>query len=162
MQLTLKCSICVILVFLGVAHSYAQQTYPLMVTTPQGQACFDVEVADTIWSRSKGLMYRNDIHNSGGMVFLYDNETPVSFWMKNVILPLDLIFISKAGTVVKIHHNAKPFDLTPIESKVAVSAVLGIRGGASASAQITLGNQVDMTHVMLRTIEDCSSIIVAE
>lgn len=133
-----------------------------MVVTQQGRTCFDVEIADTIWSRAKGLMYHDDLNRSGGMIFLYDSETPVSFWMKNVSFPLDLIFISKTREIVKIHKNAKPFDLTPIESKLPVSAVLEIRGDASKSAQITIGDHVDMAHVVSRTIDTCSLIKAAE
>ena len=102
-------------------------------------------------------MHRDDLEYSAGMIFLYDSETPVSFWMKNVPFPLDLIFISKTGVIVKIHQNAKPFDLTPIASKLPVSAVLEIRGGVSKSAQITVGDHVDMAHVMSRMINSCLS-----
>ena len=75
---------------------------------------------------------------------------------------LDLIFISKTGKIVKIHQNAKPFDTTPIESNLSVSAVLEFQGGASKSAQITAGDQVDRKHVTSRTTDACLSTIPAE
>ena len=162
MQLFLKCLICIFLCFCCSAHSKAPETYPLTVVTQQGRTCFDVELADTIWSRAKGLMHRDDLEHSGGMIFVYDSETPVTFWMKNVAFPLDLIFISKTGAVVKIHQNAKPFDLTPIASKLPVTAVLEIGGGVSKSAQITVGDFIDMKHVASRTIANCLSIIAVE
>lgn len=162
LRLCLKCWICAFLIFCSCVHSKAQEIYPLTVVTQQGRTCFDVELADTIWSRANGLMHRDDLEHSSGMVFLYDSETPVSFWMKNVPFPLDLIFISKTGAVVKIHQNAKPFDLMPIASKLPVSAVLEIRGGVSKSAQITVGDFIDMKHVASRTIANCLSIKAVE
>lgn len=158
MRLFLKCWMCIFIIFCSYAHSKTRETYPLMVVTQQGRACFDVEVAETIWSRAKGLMHRDDLEHSSGMIFLYDSETPVTFWMKNVAFPLDLIFISKAGAIAKIHQNAKPFDLTPIASKLPVTAVLEIRGGMSKSAQITIGDHIDMVHVMSKTIDTCLSL----
>lgn len=162
MRLFLKCWFCAFLICCNSAYSKAQETYPLTAVTQQGRICFDVEIANTIWSRAKGLMHRDNLEHSGGMIFLYDSETPVSFWMKNVTFPLDLIFISKSGAVVKVHQNARPFDLSPIASKFPVSAVLEIRGGVSKSAQITIGDFIDMKHVASRTIANCLSVTAVE
>ena len=66
----------------------------------------------------------------------------VSFWMKNVSFPLDIIFVNQAGVIIKIYEDATPFDPTPIPSGGAVLSVLEIQGGASKRAQISLGDSV--------------------
>lgn len=116
----------------------------VMIVTPNGPICFDVEVADTWLSRIRGLMFRDTLSENQGMLFRYDGETPVTFWMKYVRFPLDLIFISKTGRIVQIHQNAQPDDPTPIKSDVSVSAVLEIRSGTRRSAQITISDTIDV------------------
>ena len=75
-----------------------------------GKAVFSVEIADTLAERSKGLQFREQLPQFSGMLFLFEEVRPVSFWMKNTPLPLDMIFISESGTVTGIHPNATPFD----------------------------------------------------
>ena len=117
----------------------------LMIDTRNGPVCFKVEVADTWLSRIRGLMFRDTLSENQGMLFRYDGETPVTFWMKYVRFPLDLIFVSETGRIVKIHENAQPDDPTPIRSDVPVSAVLEIRSGTHRSARITVGDTIDVS-----------------
>jgi uncharacterized membrane protein (UPF0127 family) len=114
----------------------------VMIVTPSAQVAFIVEVADTVWSRARGLMHHSAIDERSGMLFLYKNEEQVSFWMKNVSFPLDIIFVNQAGVIIKIYEDATPFDPTPIPSGGAVLSVLEIQGGASKRAQISLGDSV--------------------
>ena len=73
------------------------------------QAKFCVELATTYSERQQGLMFRKDMEFNEGMMFVYDQPQPVSFWMKNTSIPLDIIFADGSGTVTKIFKNAVPF-----------------------------------------------------
>src|SRR5713101_2333732 len=68
-----------------------------------------VELADTADKRQLGLMYRRELPELSGMLFLFPNEAPLSFWMKNTPLPLDILFINTTHTIVSISQNTTPF-----------------------------------------------------
>ncbi|MBR9649960.1 DUF192 domain-containing protein [Thalassovita aquimarina] len=104
-----------------------------------GQARFSVELADTDAERARGLMFRETLPRSSGMLFLYPSPRRVAFWMKNTLIPLDMLFIDDAGTVVRIHHRAQPGDLTAIPGGDGVLAVLEIGGGLAEAMGITAG-----------------------
>lgn len=78
-----------------------------------------VEIADTEAERAEGLMYRRTLARNAGMLFIYDTPRPVSFWMRDTYLPLDMIFMDRTGTVRHIHRNATPLDPTPISGAAA-------------------------------------------
>lgn len=109
---------------------------------PTGEARFSVEIADDEAERAQGLMGRKDLSGGAGMLFIYDSARPVSFWMRNTPLPLDMIFIDETGTVVRVHENAVPFDETPIPSGQPVLMVLEIRGGLARRIGISEGAQL--------------------
>ncbi|MCP4936183.1 MAG: DUF192 domain-containing protein [bacterium] len=127
---------------IGLVQSRACSPDQLEIQTQTGSIQFTVEIADHFLSRARGLMNRSVLPPKTGMLFLYDSETPVSFWMKNVPFPLDMLFIDRSGRVVRVHENAKPGDLTPINSELPVLGVLEIPGGASRRAQINPGDIV--------------------
>lgn len=105
-----------------------------------GQARFSVEIADTDRSRARGLMNRAQMPISHGMLFVYDQPQEVSFWMKNTLIPLDMLFLRADGTVARIHENARPLDLTPIPGGSDILAVLEVNGGVTARFGITEGS----------------------
>ncbi|GHE94569.1 hypothetical protein GCM10016455_13780 [Aliiroseovarius zhejiangensis] len=94
-----------------------------------GQARFSVEVADDPGERALGLMNRDSLPVSHGMLFLFETPQSVSFWMKNTLIPLDMLFLQADGTVARVHSNAIPHDLTPIPGGPDIQAVLEINGG---------------------------------
>lgn len=96
---------------------------------PRGVARFSVELADTDASRSRGLMFREKMAASAGMLFVYDRPGRAVFWMKNTLIPLDMVFADASGTVQRVHANAIPHDETPIDGGDGVLAVLEINGG---------------------------------
>lgn len=96
---------------------------------PGGTARFNVEVADDAAERSRGLMYREAMPSSSGMLFLYPEPQRASFWMKNTLIPLDMIFADRTGLVTRVHSGAVPLDETPIDGGSGVVAVLEINGG---------------------------------
>lgn len=105
-----------------------------------GAANFTVEVADDDEERAQGLMFRESLATSAGMLFVYDTPRPVAFWMKNTLIPLDMVFLDKTGTVHHIHENAIPGDLSPIFGGDSILAVLEIKGGLSSQLGITPGS----------------------
>ena len=90
---------------------------------------YHVEVAKTNEEQAEGLMYRLELKKNGGMLFLFNNEKKASFWMKNTLIPLDIIFINKNGSINKIYKNTIPKSLKRIISKGEVLAVLEINAG---------------------------------
>ncbi len=103
---------------------------------------FAVEVADTDGERAQGLMNRESLPRFGGMLFVYDQPQPVAFWMKNTLIPLDMLFFDQAGVLTHVHENAVPGDLAPIPSKGDVLFVLEINGGAARQLGIEPGAEL--------------------
>ena len=94
-----------------------------------GHARFNVEIADDNEERARGLMNRPKMAQSAGMLFVYDSPRSMSFWMRNTLIPLDMIFIDAQGVVQNIHHRAVPLDETPIHGGDNLLAALEINGG---------------------------------
>ncbi|MDJ0822035.1 MAG: DUF192 domain-containing protein [Paracoccaceae bacterium] len=107
-----------------------------------GEARFGVTVADTARERSRGLMFVEKMAASQGMLFVYDNPQPVAFWMKNTLIPLDMLFADSSGTVRRIHENAIPGDLTSIPGGAGIQYVLEINGGMARMLGIEVGAQM--------------------
>ncbi len=106
-----------------------------------GQARFSIEIADTQASQQIGLMNRPSMPSAAGMLFVYDSPSPLSFWMRNTLIPLDMLFIDSKGVVRHIHHMAKPLDETPIYGGIGI-AVLEINGGLAKSMSISVGTEL--------------------
>ncbi|WP_299965452.1 DUF192 domain-containing protein [uncultured Roseobacter sp.] len=107
-----------------------------------GQARFAVEIADDPAEQAQGLMHREHLASSAGMLFIYDKPQTLSFWMRNTLIPLDIIFIDPTGTVQHIHHSAQPLDETPIPGGSGLTHVLEINGGLATAMGITEGSQL--------------------
>lgn len=107
-----------------------------------GQARFTVEVADDDRERAQGLMNRESLPRASGMLFVYPRPRMAGFWMKNTLIPLDMIFLDKTGTVTHIHHEAIPHDETPIIGGDNVLAVLEINGGLARQMGIETGSRM--------------------
>lgn len=112
----------------------------LAVTTATGQtASFRVEVADDVGERARGLMFRDHMASSAGMLFVFAQPEHARFWMKNTLIPLDMVFADAGGRVTVVHENAVPQDLTPIDGGTGVQFVLEINGGLARGLGITPG-----------------------
>ena len=109
---------------------------------PSGQQRFTVEVADDGAERAQGLMFRESMPSSAGMLFVYEEPQAVSFWMKNTLIPLDMIFADETGRVTRVHSNAIPGDTTPIQGGEGVRFVLEINGGLAARMGIAEGSEL--------------------
>lgn len=115
----------------------------LVVNTDSGAHAFSVEVVDTPETRARGLMFRQELADDAGMLFDFEEEREVSFWMMNTFIPLDMIFIGADGVVKTIHVNARPQDPTSIPSQVPVQFVLEIPGGRSDEIGLEPGDTVE-------------------
>ena len=103
---------------------------------------FEVDLATNDAERSHGLMFRKQLGAYEGMLFDFYQEMPVSFWMKNTLIPLDMVFIAADGTVKHVHANAVPMSTDAIPSLYPVRAVLEINGGSAALLGIKPGDKV--------------------
>jgi len=103
---------------------------------------FLTELASDPRSQEKGLMFRTKLAANAGMLFDFHTPQPQTFWMKNTVLPLDMIFIRTDGTISSIAPNTTPYSETPIPSTEPVRAVLEINGGRSAQLGIEPGQRV--------------------
>lgn len=105
-----------------------------------GQATFSIEIADDPQERARGLMFVEEMPMFDGMLFIYERPQSVSFWMKNTLIPLDMLFASPEGEILRIQENAIPGDLTSIPGGPGVQMVLEINGGLSARLGIAEGD----------------------
>ncbi|MBS0122765.1 DUF192 domain-containing protein [Thetidibacter halocola] len=109
-----------------------------------GTARFSVSIADDAEERARGLMFVETMPTSNGMLFVYDVARPVAFWMKNTLIPLDILFADDTGTVIRVHENAIPGDLTGLPSGGPAQYVLEINGGLAR--QMGIGPGAQMRH----------------
>ena len=118
------------------------EVIPLTVTQNDTVHSFRVEVAKTPAEQAKGLMFRTEMGPDEGMLFPSDYPQQRSFWMKNTVIPLDIIFIGADGRISNIAANAVPHSLEPIPSAGAAIAVLELNGGRAAELGIMPGARV--------------------
>jgi hypothetical protein len=118
------------------------QRSSLVIVTANREIKFDVDLATNDTERARGLMFRKELGAYEGMLFDFFKEMPVSFWMKNTLIPLDMVFIAGDGTVKHVHANAVPMSTDSIPSRYPVRAVLEINGGSAALLGIKPGDKV--------------------
>jgi uncharacterized membrane protein (UPF0127 family) len=114
----------------------------LVIDTGNRAIKFDIELALNDTERARGLMFRDKLGPYEGMLFDFYQEAPVSFWMKNTLIPLDMLFIAGDGTIKHIHANATPLSTDTIPSEFPVRAVLEINGGSARLLGIKPGDRV--------------------
>tara|TARA_R110002049_G_scaffold23545_3_gene83373 strand:+ start:94924 stop:95385 length:462 start_codon:yes stop_codon:yes gene_type:complete len=114
----------------------------VMLRGDWGKARFSIEVADEPEEQARGLMHRTSLPGSAGMLFIYDSPRRLSFWMRDTLIPLDMLFVDARGVVQYIHHRAVPLDESPIPGGDDLLSVLEINGGMSERLGITVGTQL--------------------
>jgi len=117
-------------------------TAPLVIDTSKGPVQFTVEMAITPTQQETGLMFRKSVAPNAGMLFDFVHETETNFWMKNTLVPLDMLFIKANGTIARIAVNAKPLSEDSIPSYEPVRAVLEIAGGRAGQLGLKAGDKV--------------------
>lgn len=129
--------------FAACAQDSSAAFYALSIHTKDGAQIFQVEAARTPQEHEKGLMFRNTLADDKGMLFIFPERRAVSFWMKNTMIPLDMVFIDTDKRIVHIHPMAKPYDESAVPSTKPVIAVLEILGGQAAKRGIHIGDTVE-------------------
>ena len=114
----------------------------LTITSGGREHRFTVEVASTSEQQAMGLMFRNKLDPDRGMIFPLDPPRVASFWMRNTLIPLDMIFVRADGSIANIEANTVPYSEEPVRSEGPVGAVLEIAGGRSAELGIKPGDKV--------------------
>ncbi|MFD1745050.1 DUF192 domain-containing protein [Rhizobium helianthi] len=117
-------------------------TEPLIIRTAQGEHHFHVELAIDARQREQGLMFRQSMPDTAGMLFDFEQPRVVNMWMKNTYIPLDMLFIDQEGRIEHIHEGAKPHDETVISSGGAVRFTLELNAGLVDKYGIKQGDRV--------------------
>jgi uncharacterized membrane protein (UPF0127 family) len=104
---------------------------------------FNVEMAITSDQQEVGEMFRTSIPEDGGMLFDWGQPQPTQMWMKNTLIPLDMVFINQDGTIRSIAENTTPRSLAVIDAGGAVRAALELNAGTTAKLDIRVGDKVE-------------------
>jgi uncharacterized membrane protein (UPF0127 family) len=131
---------------MGQAPTQAQKKLPtvtLIITTHDAKPyVFHVEVATTQVEQERGLMFRKSVAADGGMLFVSKGARESQMWMKNTLVPLDMVFIGADGRIKGIVENTVPESLAIIDSQVPVHATLELAGGTASRLDIRVGDKV--------------------
>jgi uncharacterized protein len=109
------------------------------VRMPIGSKTFTLEIANTEETMARGLMHRDSMPADHGMIFVFDNEEPRSFWMRNTRIPLDIIYLDTGGKVVSV-KSMKPYDETPVSSDGPARYAIELNMGAATEAGVKKGD----------------------
>ncbi|MEZ5872673.1 MAG: DUF192 domain-containing protein [Nitratireductor sp.] len=124
----------------GAMHLASEE---LVIVTSQGRFTFDAEIADQPEEHSKGLMFRKSMPTRQGMLFVFGETRQITMWMKNTVLPLDMVFIRKDGTVAGVRERTVPFSENIIVSPEPVSHVLELNAGVARLIGLKPGDRVE-------------------
>lgn len=120
----------------------AAETEALSVVTSSGRHDFEVEVVSSRRDRARGLMYRKSVPEGTGMLFDFQVQEPVAFWMKNTYVSLDMIFIRENGAIARIAHDTTPLSENAVPSGVPVRYVLEVVAGTARRLDMQPGDKV--------------------
>jgi uncharacterized protein len=134
--------VAVALCALAGAGARAASVQPLEIVTKNGVQVFSVEMATTEQEKETGLMYRKELPDGKGMLFDFSPEQPVSMWMKNTYIPLDMIFIRADGRILRIAENTEPLSTKIIPSGGLAKGVLEVIAGTAKKYGIVPGDRV--------------------
>ena len=128
----------------GAAQTAPVELVELVIEGAGGAHRFDVEVARTPAERARGLMFRRTLAADSGMIFLFESARPVAMWMKNTVIPLDMLFIGRDWRILRIAERATPYSEEAIPSGGPVIAVLELAGGGVERLGLRPGDRVRM------------------
>ena len=131
-----------LMLLLPPAPATAFGTGSLTLRTDSGPHSFNIEIANSGGERALGLMYRRELAADAGMLFLYDPPQPITMWMRNTILSLDMIFIGTDGRVHRIESHTEPFSTDIISSDGTVQGVLEVNAGTANKIGLKVGDEV--------------------
>ncbi|MBF0106673.1 MAG: DUF192 domain-containing protein [Deltaproteobacteria bacterium] len=126
----------------GAVGGVAFETRPLLIQTVQKTITLQVEIADTDEKRTRGLMERSSLKDDGGMLFVFDSEGALSFWMKDTSISLDILFINAQKEIVYIEQHTTPFSLNSIAPNVSAQYALEVNAGFALEQGVAVGDRV--------------------
>jgi hypothetical protein len=129
--------------FCAVAPAQAGGQATLEIVSKTGVHAFTVELATDDAERSRGLMFRKELPEGRGMLFDFERDQPVAFWMHNTYIPLDMIFIRGDGSILRIAENTEPLSDRLVPSGGPVRAVLEVIAGTARKLGISPGDRVE-------------------
>ena len=130
------------IVWVALVPAYAAGEATIEIISKSGVHSFSVELATNDAERERGLMFRKELPEGRGMLFDFEREAPVAFWMKNTYIPLDMIFIRADGSILRIAENTEPLSDRLVPSGGPVRAVLEVIGGTARRLGIAPGDKV--------------------
>jgi uncharacterized protein len=128
--------------FAGAAVAQSADLQKIEIATKSGTRTFLVELARNDEERARGLMFRKELPDGRGMLFDFQREQDISFWMKNTYIPLDMIFIRADGTIRRIAANTEPLSERSVPAGGPVRYVLEVIGGTARKLGIEAGDKV--------------------
>jgi uncharacterized protein len=115
----------------------------LKLVTASGTHLIDVEIADTVEEKARGLMFRTRLDEKSGMLFFYETPQEITMWMRNTYISLDMVFIRRDGTVHRIEARTQPLSDDIIASRGDTVACLELAGGAAERLDLKPGDRVE-------------------
>lgn len=137
----------ILLIGAGPAHAETFSNGILEIQSDSEVIRLNIEIADDADERSRGLMFRKSLDDDAGMLFIYPEPRIASFWMKNTLIPLDMLFIDADGKIESIATKTTPFSLKAVRSGAPVLTVLEIDGGDAERLGIDVGDTVKWTEI---------------
>ena len=116
---------------------------PLVIKTADGEHKFSVEEAKTLDQQARGMMFRDSVAPETGMIFEFKEPKVATIWMKNVSVPLDILFVRSNGKILKIEHSHKPYTARSASSEAVIAAVVELRGGRAKELGIRPGDVIE-------------------
>ena len=135
----------VVALLLAAVPAWALETFgtsELTIDTAGGQHKFTIELALSDAQMEQGLMFRRSMAPDAGMLFDFKTPTNVTMWMKNTVIPLDMLFLDTSGKIIDIHERAVPYSTDIIASTVPARYVIELNGGTVDRLGIKIGDQV--------------------
>jgi uncharacterized membrane protein (UPF0127 family) len=124
------------------ASAKSDATIPVVVQSERGPVTFQAEVVDTPAARQRGLMFREYLPEATGMLFVFPSESPRSFWMRNTLIPLDMIFVKADKTILGIVENTEPKTDRPRSVPGSSQFVLELSGGSASRYRLQSGQNL--------------------
>jgi uncharacterized membrane protein (UPF0127 family) len=150
--LTHALALAVLVLLVGCRQTATKPALPT-VTMQIGSKPFTLEVANTLSTRERGLMQRDSMPAGHGMIFVFDNEDRLGFYMKNTRIPLDIVFVNAAGVVVSI-KQMKPYDLKTTYTDAPAKWAIELNAGAAAGAGLKVGDALQIPDAARSTAAD--------
>ena len=126
-------------------HAVSDTIFPqseILIVSKSGEHKFVVDVATTMAQRQVGWMYRKKMARNRGMMFDFGEEQLIAMWMKNTLIPLDMLFVDKTGRILQIERATTPLSLETISGRRPAMSVIELNAGLTEELGISEGDQV--------------------